>query len=165
MLAAILWGPHWAGRHILFHTDNLAVVQVVRNLNAVDPLLCNLLRCLYFYSAHYHFPFTAAHIPGIKNVAANALSRNNLTVSLPLPSGPAAHDSSQSSRALPTADPKLELGRLDDSVQELLVAGLSSATMRSYRSGSSHFVLFCFRGISWRFLSTSTSHLGQSGSI
>ena len=78
VLAAVLWGPHWAGRHILFHTDNLAVVQVVRNLNAADPLLCNLLRCLYFYSAHYHFTFTAAHIPGVKNVAADALSRNNL---------------------------------------------------------------------------------------
>ena len=79
VLAAILWGSHWAGRHILFHTDNLAVVKVVRNLNAVDPLLCNLLRCMY-YSAHDHFMFTAAHIPGIKNVVADALSRNNLTL-------------------------------------------------------------------------------------
>ena len=78
MLAAVLWGPHWVGRHILFHTDNLAVVQVARNLNAADLLLCNLLRCLYFYSAHYHFTFSAVHIPGVKNVAADALSRNNL---------------------------------------------------------------------------------------
>ena len=78
VLAAVVWGPQWAGRHFLFHTDNLAVVQVVRNLNAADPLLCNLLQCLHFYSAHYQFMFTAAHIPGVKNVAADALSCNNL---------------------------------------------------------------------------------------
>ena len=78
VLAAVIWGPQWAGRHVLFHIKNLAVVQVVRNLNATDPLLCNFLRCLYFYSAHYQFMFTAAHIPGVKNVAADALSRSNL---------------------------------------------------------------------------------------
>ena len=78
VLAAVAWGPQWAGRHILFHTDNLAVVQVVWNPNTADPSLCNLLWCLYFYSAHYQFMFTAAHIPGLKNVAADALSRNNL---------------------------------------------------------------------------------------
>ena len=78
VLAVVLWGPHWAGKHVLFHTDNLAMVQVVQALNAADPLLCSLLRCLYFYSAHYQFTFTAEHIPGVKNVAADALSRNNL---------------------------------------------------------------------------------------
>ena len=78
VLAAAMWGPCWAGRHILFHTDNLAVVQVIQNLNAADLLLCNLLRCLYFYAAHYRFTFTAKHIPGVKNIAADGMSRNNL---------------------------------------------------------------------------------------
>ena len=78
VLAAALWGPHWLGKQVLFHTDNLAVVQVVRNMNATDQLLCNLLRCLYFYAAHYHFSFMAEHIPGVKNVAADTLSRDNL---------------------------------------------------------------------------------------
>ena len=51
------------------HADNLAVVQVVQNPNAVDPLLCSLLRSLYFYSAHNQFTFTVAH-SWCKNVAA-----------------------------------------------------------------------------------------------
>ena len=38
MLVAVLWRRHWAGRQILFYTDNLAVVQVVQYLNVVDPL-------------------------------------------------------------------------------------------------------------------------------
>ena len=78
VLAAALWGPHWPGKQVLFHTDNLAVVQVIKNMNAANQLLCNLLRCLYFYAAHYRFTFTAEHIPGVKNVAADALSRDNL---------------------------------------------------------------------------------------
>ena len=61
-----------------FYADNLAVVQVVQNLIAVDRLLCSLLQCLYFYSAHYQLTFTVTHIPGVKNVAADALSCNNL---------------------------------------------------------------------------------------
>ena len=73
-------GPSWAGKHIIFHSDYLAVVHVVQNLNAADLRLGNLLRCLYFYAAHYHFTFTAAHIPipGVDNVAADALSCDNM---------------------------------------------------------------------------------------
>ena len=78
VVAAVLWGPLWAGRHVLFHTDNFAVVQVIQNLNATEPLLCSLLQCLYFYFAYYQFTLTTAHIPGVKNVATDALSRNNL---------------------------------------------------------------------------------------
>ena len=55
---------------------------MVRNLNVADPLLCNLPWCLYFYSAHYYRMFTAALIPGVKNVAADALSCNHLLVHL-----------------------------------------------------------------------------------
>ena len=36
------------------------------------------LRCLYFYAAFYQFSYSAHHLPGVKNVAADALSRDNL---------------------------------------------------------------------------------------
>ena len=52
-------------------------MHVVLNLNAVDPQLGNLLRYLCIYAARNHFMFTAAHIPEVDNVAADALSRNN----------------------------------------------------------------------------------------
>ena len=54
-----------------------------------------------------------------------------------------AHYPSQSNRAVPTADPGLELRHLDDSVQKLFASGLSSTTIRSYRLGCSRFALFC----------------------
>ena len=48
-------------------------------MNATDWLLCNLMRCLYFYAAHallFHI-YGRAHTRG-KNVAADALSHDNL---------------------------------------------------------------------------------------
>lgn len=77
VLAAVMWGPTWKGRHVLFHVDNMAVVSVVQNLNARDPLLCHFLRCLYLYAAFFQFTFSATHIPGTNNTAADALSRGN----------------------------------------------------------------------------------------
>ena len=58
----------------------MAVVAIVNNLNARDRILGHLLRCLYFYAAHFQFVFSAMHIPGIQNIAADALSRGNLSL-------------------------------------------------------------------------------------
>ena len=80
VIAAGLWGRAWTGHHVLFHVDNMSVVRVVQSLNARDPLLCNMLRCFYFYAAYFQFTFSATHIPGVANVAADALSRGNLTL-------------------------------------------------------------------------------------
>ena len=76
--AAATWGRHWAGRRVVFHVDNMAVVKVVQRQAPKDLLLTHLSRCLCFYAAMYHFDFTAMHIAGSDNIAADALSRNNL---------------------------------------------------------------------------------------
>ena len=46
--AAALWGRQWAGLHVCFHVDNLAVVSILNKRSAKDPLLSHLLRCLFF---------------------------------------------------------------------------------------------------------------------
>lgn len=35
VIAAALWGKHWAGQHICFHTDNMAVVAVLATRTAI----------------------------------------------------------------------------------------------------------------------------------
>ena len=40
----------------------------------------HLLRCLVFFAAVYHFDLVAEHLPGTHNLAADALSRNDLTL-------------------------------------------------------------------------------------
>ena len=78
VVSAALWGHLWSGKHICFHCDNIAVVAVLSSRTAQSPLLMHLLRCFSFYSAYFRFHFSAVHIPGVENEAADALSRNNM---------------------------------------------------------------------------------------
>ena len=80
VVAAALWGPLWAGRHICFHSDNEAVVTVIQRRHAKNHLLTDLLRCLFFYASIFNFHLSASHIPGIQNTVADAISRDNLGV-------------------------------------------------------------------------------------
>ena len=80
VLAAALWGARWKGCHVLFHVDNMAVVASVQRLNARDQLLGQFLHCLHFLAACFGFTFTATHILGVQNAAADALSRGDLSL-------------------------------------------------------------------------------------
>ena len=80
VVAAALWGPHWTRKHICFRSDNMAVVDLLKSCTSREQLLMHMLRCLAFYSAYYRFEFTAEHIPGILNTAADAISCNNISL-------------------------------------------------------------------------------------
>ena len=80
VLAAAMWGRHWAGQHISFHCDNEAVVSVIQKRYAKHHLLTHLLRCLFFYASYFNFHYSATHIPGSLNIAADAISRNNISL-------------------------------------------------------------------------------------
>ncbi len=78
LAAAITWGSHWHGRRILFHCDNLAIVQAWTNHSSRNPALSDLLRRLFLITAHGNFTITMRHLPGKTNELADALSRNQL---------------------------------------------------------------------------------------
>ena len=78
VIAASIWGPAWRQRCVCFRTDNMSVVNVLGSCTSKDPVLMHLIRCLIFYAALFRFQFVAEHIPGVINVAADAISRNNL---------------------------------------------------------------------------------------
>lgn len=82
--AAALWGKLWTRQHVRFHSDNIAVVAVLNTRTAKSPPLVHLLRCISFFSAHFGFHFSAEHIPGVLNTAADAISRDNLALFLSL---------------------------------------------------------------------------------
>ena len=63
---------------VLVHCDNHAVVEVVNAGYGKDPLLMQLLQCL-FYHAYFEITVRANHIPGKSNGAADAISRNDLS--------------------------------------------------------------------------------------
>jgi hypothetical protein len=80
VLAALLWGRQWSGKHVCFHCDNEAVVTIIGKRHAKHPSLSQLLRCLFFYASIFHFRFSASHIPGMNNTVADAISRNKLSL-------------------------------------------------------------------------------------
>ena len=84
VIAAALWGHQWSRKCICFRSDNMAVVDLLRSCTSQEALLMHLLRCLTFYSAFFRFHFRAAHVPGINNSAADAISRNNISLFLSL---------------------------------------------------------------------------------
>lgn len=79
LLAASAWAHLWRGRHVTFHIDNLVVVSVVSNMFSGSAELSALVRSLHFLAASFQFEFSAVHVPGVHNVLADLLSRDQLT--------------------------------------------------------------------------------------
>ena len=82
VLAVAMWGPQWGSSKICAHCDNMAVVYAVNKKSARDPAISSLLRLLCLLCAIYDITLVARHLPGIKNTAADALSRNKLQLFL-----------------------------------------------------------------------------------
>ena len=78
VLACIVWGDTWSHQSVLAHCDNQSVVAVVNAGYSRDTHLMQLLRSLFFITAHHDITLRAVHIPGVDNVAADAISRDNL---------------------------------------------------------------------------------------
>ena len=78
LVACVIWGHEWRGCTVCAHCDNTAVVEVINNGKAKDPLLSHQLRALFFASAIFDFELIASHTPGQENGPADALSRNML---------------------------------------------------------------------------------------
>ena len=80
VIAALIWGAQWCNKLILAHCDNQGVVEVINSGSLKDATLMHLLHAIFFIATHHGFAIRAAHIPGERNTAADAISRNNLTL-------------------------------------------------------------------------------------
>ena len=64
---------------ISFFSDNDAVVHSLSaGFARHDDRLNGLMRVLHLLQTQYQFAFAAKHIAGVRNVGADALSRNNI---------------------------------------------------------------------------------------
>ena len=82
LFALVVWGRRWARCRIECYCDNMAVVAVINAGRAKDKTLMHLLRCMFFVAAHLDIQIHANHVPGVENVAADALSRNCMSTFL-----------------------------------------------------------------------------------
>ena len=84
VLSCAIWGPLLSGSRVEFHCDNSSVVDSITKGSSKEIMVMHLLRCLWFFSAHFDIKISACHIPGTSNTAADQLSRNRSTEFLKL---------------------------------------------------------------------------------
>lgn len=78
VLAAAAWGRAWAGRKIMFRTDCMPALHAINSRTSRSPPMAALMRELTMIAARSGFEFRARHIAGKLNVAADALSRDDM---------------------------------------------------------------------------------------
>ena len=143
----VRYGREWKGRAILAHCDNQAVVEVVNSGYSRDQGVMQLIRCLFFIRAFFDISLQVVHIPGHLNIAADAISRNNLRVfHMQVPDAhpalsfiPAASLDGPSG----TSAAGLDFPRLVPVIQDLFSAGLAESTKRVYKTGKGRYIQFC----------------------
>ena len=74
-VALSLWSKRLAGRTLVIHCDNAAVVCTLNSGRAHDQFLLKVARNIWLISAVYDIHLQVCHIPGKKKVIADTLSR------------------------------------------------------------------------------------------
>lgn len=80
VVACAVWGKQWQGKSIRCNCDNAAVVAIVNSGRSKDALVMHIMRCLFFFQAVFSLSIHAVHLAGKRNVAADSLSRNKLSL-------------------------------------------------------------------------------------
>ena len=75
LVALKVFCRHWAGKHVMVHCDNQAVVCVLQSGKARDPFLGACARNVWLWAATFDIDFTYVHVMGKYNRAADLLSR------------------------------------------------------------------------------------------
>ena len=78
VLACGVWGSNWTNQTVIVHCDNLGVVSLVNTGYSRIRTIMHLLRSLFFIRERFQLEVWATHVPGMRNVLADAISRNNL---------------------------------------------------------------------------------------
>ena len=126
VIAVATWGCRWGPCMMLVRSDNMAVVCALSAGSARDPALMYQLRCLHFFTAQYQIAIKSRHLAGSRNLASDALSRNN--ISCLHPTGSQGADPNRSTIAGPAGAPT---GSRLTGGQCFLLHGKSPSTVNS----------------------------------
>ena len=74
------WGASWSHKRIQVLCDNAVVIEIINAKTTKCRDIMHLLRCLHFFLAYHGCTLQAVHVPGVLNVAADAISRNHMQV-------------------------------------------------------------------------------------
>ena len=75
VVAVATWGSQLKSKQILLHCDNMVVCNILKKGTSKNEHLMELVRMLFYISAHYNLLCSAMHIPTHDNSIADSLSR------------------------------------------------------------------------------------------
>lgn len=78
MAAIEVWAPQLADQRIVLHTDNQALVHIINATTSKDVNIMAMIRRLIVKCMISNIQIKARHVPGCKNVLADALSRQQV---------------------------------------------------------------------------------------
>ena len=172
VLAVAMWGHQWQGKVVRRLCDNAAVVAVIRSGTSKDTNVMHLIRSLFFFAAKYNLILLPVHLPGLDNSAADALSRNDLSLlslSGSISTTPTRPNSVRVAPSTGATSPGLDIASLGELVHKFFSKGLAQSTLRSYNSGQIWYLSFCDGcnvsplPASEEVLCMFASHLAESG--
>ena len=73
-----LWCQQLAQQRIIFHTDNMALTHIINKSSAKDTQIMTLVRHCVVICMRHNIYFKAQHVPGVNNVLADRLSRQQV---------------------------------------------------------------------------------------
>jgi hypothetical protein len=74
-MAFHIWSQGLAGKRLILHTDNQALVSILNSKTSKSKRVMRLLRQLVLQSLLFNIQFKSLHITGQRNVKADSLSR------------------------------------------------------------------------------------------
>jgi hypothetical protein len=77
------WARAWSGCSIMVHTDNITALCALNKGASKSPLSMQVVREIFWLSAAFNFKIRGAHIAGVRNIAADTVSRLHSPGSLP----------------------------------------------------------------------------------
>ena len=169
VISVAIWGRKWTESTLRIRSDNMAVVHALTSGAAKDPRLMHLLRCLHFFTARHQISICARHVPGVLNTAADALSRNKMSVFFQC-----APQAAQAPFPVPSQLLETLIWHSPDWTSVswrtfYLGQSLAPSTRQLYKSGQRRFFQFCQEAtlqpflLSEQLLSMFVAYLGKEG--
>ena len=78
VIACRIWGNLLTGKRLMLYCDNESVVRIVNSGSSKCLHVMHLVQSLFSVAVDYNFDVRLRHVPGVKNVAADLLSRGEL---------------------------------------------------------------------------------------
>lgn len=75
LVSVTIWGQQLKNKKVLFHIDNEAAVHILNKKSSKSPEVMSIIRKLVLETLKHNIQIKAEHVPGKKNLIADAISR------------------------------------------------------------------------------------------